>query len=214
MRWCERHKYDVEVTEFLEGEEAGIKRVTFIVKGPYAYGYLKSELGVHRLVRISPFDANKRRHTSFAACDVIPLIEEEKDVVVDEKDLKIDTFRSSGAGGQHVNKTESAIRITHIPSGLIISCQSERSQHQNKAVALKILKSKLKRLELDKQEDNRQKSYDQKGDIGWGYQIRSYVFMPYQLVKDLRTGYESGNIQAVMDGEIDDFIQSYLEKNS
>jgi len=212
LRYCEKKGWKVVLTDILPGEEAGIKRVTFIVYGEYAYGYLKSEIGVHRLVRISPFDANRRRHTSFAACDVMPLIEEDKEIEIKEEDLKIETFRASGKGGQHVNKTESAVRITHIPTGIVVSCQNERSQHKNKAMALKILKSKLKRLEEIKREEEKKKIYEERGEIGWGYQIRSYVFMPYKLVKDLRTGYEEGNVQAVLDGEIDGFIQAYLDK--
>jgi len=214
LRYCEKKKFKTVITDILPGEEAGIKRVTFIVYGEYAYGFLKAEIGVHRLVRVSPFDANKRRHTSFAACDVVPMIEEEKDVEINESDLKIDVFRASGKGGQHVNKTESAVRITHIPTGIVVSCQNERSQHQNKAMALKILKSKLKHIEEIKKQEEKQKIYASRGEIGWGYQIRSYVFMPYQMVKDLRTGYETGNVQAVLDGEIEPFIEAYLNKFS
>lgn len=210
-RWAERNGYTVSVLDILEGDEAGIKSVTFQVNGLNAYGYAKAEKGVHRLVRISPFDAAGRRHTSFASLEVMPEIEDDTTVVINPDDLKIDTYRSSGAGGQHINKTDSAIRITHIPTGIVVSCQTERSQHQNKDNAMKMLKSKLAEiLEREKKE----KIEDIKGetkDIAWGSQIRSYVFHPYTLVKDHRTNYEVGNIGAVMDGEIDEFINAYLK---
>ncbi len=208
-RWAERRGYEIQILDVLPGEEAGIKNVTMLIKGEYAYGYLKSEKGVHRLVRISPFDANRRRHTSFALVEVLPEIED-VEVEIDEKDLKIDTFRASGPGGQHVNVTDSAVRITHIPSGIVVECQNERSQHKNKATALKILRAKLYELERKKQEEEIDKMRV-KGDIGWGYQIRSYVLHPYTMVKDHRTGVEIGNAQAVLDGEIDQFIQAYLK---
>lgn len=209
-RWADSKKYQTEITEILTGEEAGIKSVTFFVRGAYAYGYLKSEIGVHRMVRISPFDSNKRRHTSFASCDVIPEISEEIKIEINESDLRVDTYRSSGAGGQHVNKTESAVRITHLPSGIIVACQVERSQMKNRATAMKLLRAKLYELEQEKKRAALEKHYDDKGDIAWGNQIRSYVFMPYQLVKDLRTGTETGNVQAVMDGHLDPFMAAYL----
>lgn len=211
LRWAEDKGYQVEIVDYQPDDVAGIKSATIIVKGPFAYGYLKGEQGVHRLVRISPFDANKRRHTSFAAVSVIPEIDEDIKVEINEEDLRIDTFRAGGAGGQHVNKTDSAVRITHIPTGIVVSCQSERSQLQNKLKALNMLKAKLYQLELEKQKEKQKELEGEKKDITWGSQIRSYVFQPYQMVKDLRTGYEVGNIEAVMDGEIDGFIQSYLK---
>lgn len=210
-RWAERKGYSLDITDYLPGDGAGIKRVMGIIKGEFAYGLMKAEMGVHRLVRISPFDSNARRHTSFASCDVIPEIAEEINVEIKESDLRIDTYRSSGAGGQHVNKTDSAVRLTHIPTGVVVSCQNERSQIKNRAKAMSILKAKLYDLEQEKQRAALEKHYDERGEIGWGNQIRSYVFMPYQLVKDLRTDFESGNVQAVMDGEIDGFIKSYLD---
>ena len=209
-RWAERKGFEWIPTEIQPGEEAGLRHLTVIVKGPYAFGLLQSETGVHRLVRISPFDANARRHTSFASCDVIPEIEDDVEIEIKDADVKVDTYRSSGAGGQHVNKTESAIRITHFPSGIIVACQNERSQMKNRALAFKILKAKLYEREQEKKRAAFEKRYDEKGDIAWGNQIRSYVFMPYQLVKDLRSDHETGNIQAVMDGELDPFIQAYL----
>lgn len=212
-RWANKKGFEIEIIDLNKGEEAGIKSVTFIVKGKYAYGLLKGEEGVHRLVRISPFDANKRRHTSFASCDVSPEIEEEE-ITIDEKDLKIDTFRASGHGGQHLQKTESAVRITHIPTGIVVQCQSERSQLKNKILAVKLLKSKLYKLKKEEENLEKQKERIKKGDIGWGRQTRSYVFMPYQLVKDNITGIEVGDINSVMDGEIDIFIQAYLEYNA
>jgi peptide chain release factor 2 len=210
-RWAERKGFTIDIVDYLEGDGAGVKRVTAIIKGPYAFGLLKAESGVHRLVRISPFDANARRHTSFASADVIPELDDTAEVAVQEADLRIDTYRSSGAGGQHVNKTDSAVRITHIPTGVVVACQKERSQIKNRAMAMSILKSKLFELEKEKQRAAMEKHYDDRGDIAWGYQIRSYVFMPYQLVKDLRTDYETGNISAVMDGELDPFIKAYLD---
>jgi len=209
-RWCERRGYEVKIIDMISGEEAGLKSVTVEISGSFAYGYLKSETGIHRLVRISPFDSNKRRHTSFASCDVIPEVGEEVELEIKDADLKIDTYRASGAGGQHVNKTDSAVRLTHLPTGAVVACQNERSQHQNKAMAMKLLKAKLAALEEDKRREQTKRRYDGMGQIGWGHQIRSYVFMPYQMVKDLRTGHETGNISAVMDGEIDGFIEAYL----
>lgn len=210
LRWAERTGYSVQVLDLLPGDEAGIKSVTFTVNGEYAYGRLRAEVGVHRLVRISPFDANKRRHTSFASVFVYPEIEDDVDIVIDEKDLRIDTYRSSGAGGQHVNKTSSAIRITHIPTGVVTQCQNERSQHQNKEVAMKVLRAELYAIEQQKKEEEMAKLTGEKKDIAWGSQIRSYVFQPYQMVKDHRTGKEVGQVSAVMDGEIDPFIEAYL----
>lgn len=214
IRWAERHGFEVEIMDILPGDEAGIKSVTFNVKGKYAYGYLKGEGGVHRLVRISPFDANKRRHTSFAAVLVYPEIEEDIEVDIKEDDLKIDTFRASGAGGQHVNKVSSAVRITHLPTGIIVSCQSERSQYRNKEMALKILKARLYDLQIKEQERRLMGIVGDKKEIAWGSQIRSYILQPYRLVKDNRTGVEVGNVDAVLDGDIDIFIDSYLRKKS
>ena len=210
-RWAERNGYTVEVVDITPDDVAGIKSATLHIKGPYAYGYLRGESGVHRLVRISPFDANKRRHTSFASVQVVPEIDEDIEVEIKPEDLKIETFRSSGAGGQYVNTTDTAVRITHIPTGIVVQCQDERSQFQNKQKALKILKAKLYQLELQKLEEKRKQYEGEKTDIGWGHQIRSYVFTPYQLVKDLRTGYEETQVDRVMDGEIDGFIESYLK---
>jgi len=210
IRWAERKGFKVAIVDLQPGEEAGIKSVTLTVSGTYAHGYLKGEAGVHRLVRISPFDANKRRHTSFAAVLVYPEISEDIEVDIKEDDLKIDTFRASGAGGQHVNKTSSAIRLTHIPSGIIISCQNERSQHKNKSTALKILKARLYTIKKKEQEEKLEGFIGEKKDIAWGSQIRSYTLQPYQLVKDHRTGYETGNVNAVLDGAIDNFIKEYL----
>ena len=210
-RWAERKGFSLEVLDYLDGDEAGIKSVTFQVNGINAYGYLKSEKGVHRLVRISPFNAQGKRQTSFVSLDVMPDIEEDLDVEIDEKDLRIDTYRSSGAGGQHINKTSSAIRITHIPTGTVVQCQNERSQFQNKDKAMQMLKAKLYLL---KQEANVEKLSDIRGevkDIGWGNQIRSYVLQPYKLVKDLRTDVETGNADAVLDGALDPFINGYLK---
>lgn len=210
-RWAERKGFQFSITDILPGEEAGIKRVTALVNGFYAYGLLKAELGVHRLVRISPFDANARRHTSFAAVDVIPEIDEEINIEIKESDLRIDTFRSSGAGGQHVNKTDSAVRFTYIPTGVVVTCQKERSQIKNRALAMKILRAKLYDLEQEKKRAALEKHYDERGDIGWGNQIRSYVFMPYQMIKDLRSTYETSNVEGVMNGDLDPFIKAYLD---
>ncbi len=210
-RWAEKHNYKVKILDCLDGEEAGIKSASFIVEGANAYGFLKGENGVHRLVRISPFDASGRRHTSFASLEVIPEINDDIEINISPDDLKMDVYRASGAGGQHVNKTSSAVRITHIPTGIIVACQNERSQFQNRDTAMKILKSKL--IEL-KEREHLEKIEDIKGiqkEIAWGSQIRSYTFMPYTLVKDHRTGYEMGNVEAVMDGELDGFIDSYLK---
>ena len=212
VRFCERHGWTVETTDELPGDEAGIKQISFYIQGLYAYGYLRSEIGVHRLVRISPFDANAKRHTSFVAVSVMPDIDEDIEVDINQADLRIDTYRASGAGGQHVNKTSSAIRITHIPTNIVVQCQAERSQHNNKDMAMKMLKAKLYQLEKEKLDKEKQKIAGEKTDIAWGNQIRSYVFQPYQLVKDLRTGYESGNMNSVMDGNIDEFIASYLKQ--
>lgn len=209
-RWGEAKGYAVKILDYLDGEEAGIKSVTIQVTGENAYGYLKAEKGVHRLVRISPFDSSGRRHTSFASVDVMPELDDDIQVDINPDDLKMDTFRSSGAGGQHINKTESAVRITHIPTGIVVACQTERSQHQNRDTAMKMLKAKL--LEL-KEREHKEKIEDLKGiqmDIAWGSQIRSYVFCPYTLVKDHRTNYEEGNVNAVMDGGLDGFINAYL----
>jgi len=211
LRWAERHGYEVEMLDFVPEEEAGIKGATFLVKGLYAYGYLKAEAGVHRLVRISPFDASGRRHTSFASVFVAPELDETIDVGINEKDLRIDTYRASGAGGQHVNKTSSAVRITHIPTGIVVQCQNERSQHRNKAIAMKILKARLYERELKKREEEKQRLHSEKKEIAWGSQIRSYILQPYQLIKDHRTGYEVGNVKDVLDGNLDGFIGSYLE---
>ena len=213
-RWSERHHFKVKVLDYLAGEEAGIKSASILITGTNAYGFLKSEHGVHRLVRISPFDASGRRQTSFASLEVMPEIDDDYDIEINPADLKIDTYRSGGPGGQHVNKTESAIRITHIPTGVIVACQNERSQHQNREVAMKMLKSKLVKI---KEREHLKRIEDIKGEqqqIGWGSQIRSYVFMPYTLVKDHRTNCESGNINAVMDGDLDPFINAYLKAAS
>jgi len=209
-RFCERKKFDMKVTDVLEGEEAGLKHITFLVQGQYAYGYLKSERGVHRLVRISPFDANRRRHTTFALVDVIPEANDEITIDINPQDLKIETFRAGGHGGQHVNTTDSAVRIIHLPSGIIVQCQNERSQHQNKAVAIRILKARLYEQLKKEQEEKMQEMKGEHKDIAWGNQIRSYVFQPYSLIKDHRTNHEVGNVQRVMDGEIDDFVDAYL----
>ena len=211
LRWCEKNSHQVEMIDIQKMEEAGIKSATFIVKGDYAYGYLKGETGIHRLVRISPFDANKKRHTSFASVNVIPEISDDIDIEINEKDLKIETFRASGAGGQHVNKTESAVRITHLPTGIVVQCQNERSQHRNKDVAMKILKARLYELERKQKEEELKSLRGELKEIGWGNQIRSYILHPYRLVKDHRTNYETGNVKAVLDGEIlDEFIKKYL----
>jgi len=210
LRWAERKGFETQVVDVLPGEEAGIKNVTFLVKGSYAYGYLKCENGIHRLVRISPFDANNRRHTSFASFYTYPELAENIDVEIRDEDLKVDTFRSSGPGGQHVNKTESAIRITHIPTGIVVQCQNERSQHKNRAIAMAILRSRLYELEKKKQEEKMDSLEKEKKDIAWGSQIRSYTLHPYKLIKDHRTKTEIHNADAVLDGEIDPFIKAYL----
>jgi peptide chain release factor 2 len=213
-RWAQRKGYSFQITDILPGEEAGIKNATARVTGDYAYGYLKAEKGVHRLVRISPFDANKRRHTSFASVDVIPEVEEDMDIELSPADLKIETFRSSGPGGQHVNVTDSAVRITHIPTGMVVQCQNERSQYKNKSTALRILKARLSQLSRKRKEEEISKEYAHKKRIEWGSQIRSYVMHPYNLVKDHRSDYQTSNVQAVMDGEIDRFIQAYLKRTA
>ncbi|MCF6335924.1 MAG: peptide chain release factor 2 [Spirochaetales bacterium] len=213
MRWAEDRGFAVSILDYLAGDEAGVKSVTIMVKGRHAYGLLRSEVGIHRLVRISPFDASGRRHTSFASVMVMPELDDTIDIDINEKDLRIDTYRASGAGGQHVNKTDSAIRITHLPSGIVVQCQNERSQHKNKATAMKVLKSRLFEYYSDEQEKEHEKHAKEKKDISWGNQIRSYVFHPYNMVKDHRTKYEVGNIQSVMDGKIDGFIESYLKWN-
>jgi peptide chain release factor 2 len=208
--WADRHGYKNEVIDFTPGDQAGFRSVTMTVEGPYAYGYLKAEIGVHRLVRISPFDANKRRHTSFSSVFVIPEVEEDIDIEVKESDLRIDTFRSSGAGGQKVNKTDSAVRITHLPTGIVVACQNERSQHRNRDTAMKVLKAKLYELEMEKKKKEKEKIEETKKEIAWGSQIRSYVLHPYRMVKDHRTDYEVGDAQRVLDGDLDPFIRTYL----
>ncbi len=214
LRWCERRNYKVEMLDHMPGEEAGIKSATFMVTGPYAYGYLRGEAGVHRLVRISPFDASGRRHTSFASIFVAPELDEDIDIEINEKDLRVDTYRASGAGGQHVNKTSSAVRITHLPTGIVVQCQNERSQHRNRAIALKILKARLYELELMKRDEAREKLHGDKKEIAWGSQIRSYVLQPYQMIKDHRTGVETGNVKDVLDGGIDPFVEGFLQTQS
>jgi len=210
LRWAEKRGFKTEMIDYQEGEEAGIKSVTFNVTGDYAYGYLSAEVGVHRLVRISPFDAAKRRHTSFASVFVFPEIDEEVKVEINEKDLRIDTFRSSGRGGQHVNVTDSAVRITHIPTGIVAQCQNERSQHKNKDVAMKVLRARLYDLRLREQQERFDAMHDEKKEIGFGSQIRSYVFQPYRLIKDHRTKVEVGDVDRVMDGDIEPFIKAFL----
>jgi peptide chain release factor 2 len=210
LRWADRKGYRTEILEYQPGEEAGVKSVTFTVEGDYAYGYLKAEAGIHRLVRISPFDANARRHTSFASVFVYPEIDETIKVEIDEADLRVDTYRSSGAGGQHVNKTDSAVRITHIPTGIVVACQNERSQHKNRAMAMKILRSRLYELELEKQRERMETFHKAKKEIAWGSQIRSYVLHPYRMVKDHRTGIEAGDADRILDGDIDRFIEAFL----
>ncbi|NLB51142.1 MAG: peptide chain release factor 2, partial [Clostridiaceae bacterium] len=209
-RWAEDHDYDLEVLDLLDGEEAGIKTVSFRVGGPNAYGYLRSEHGVHRLVRISPFDSSGRRHTSFASCEVLPELDETIEIEISPDDLKIDTFRASGAGGQHVNKTSSAVRITHLPTGIVVTCQNERSQLSNKETAMRMLKSRLYHLARQRQLDRIEDLKGQVFDIAWGSQIRSYVFCPYTMVKDHRTGFETGDVDGVMDGDLDGFINAWL----
>lgn len=210
LRYAENKKYGTQILDIQDGDEAGIKSTTFLVNGEYAYGYLKGESGVHRLVRISPFDSNKRRHTSFASVFVSPEIDESIEVEVDEKDLRVDTFRASGKGGQHVNKTDSAIRITHIPTGIVVSCQNERSQHQNRNNAMKILRARLYEIEKEKKKEKAEELNSAKMEIGWGSQIRSYIMHPYRMVKDHRTDYEESNVDAVMDGELERLIKNYL----
>jgi peptide chain release factor 2 len=210
LRWCERKRLRTEILDYQAGEGAGIKNATVLVEGPYSYGYLRNESGVHRLVRISPFDSNARRHTSFASIAVTPDIEEEIEVEVNEADLRVDTYRSSGAGGQHINKTDSAVRLTHMPTGIVVACQSERSQHKNKSRAMKILKSKLYELEQQNQRDRIDQLKGQRKKIDFGSQIRNYVMQPYQLVKDLRSEYETSDVHSVLDGEIDPLIESCL----
>ena len=212
-RWIEKSGMKYSVVNYQDGDEAGIKTVTIHVQGPNAFGFLRAERGVHRLVRISPFDSNKRRHTSFCAVETVPDIDDDSEIEVDEKDLKVDTFRASGAGGQHVNTTDSAIRITHIPTGIVVSCQMERSQHKNRATAMKMLQAKLFEL---KQEEQRKELDDHSGtknEIGWGSQIRSYVLHPYKMIKDLRTNFETSNVNSVLDGDLDDFIHAYLRSD-
>ena len=210
LRYCERKGFKVEFTEYQPGDDAGLKGATFTVEGPYAYGYLKSESGIHRLVRISPFDANSRRHTSFCSVFVFPELDDSIEIEVEDKDIKVDTFRASDAGGQHINKTDSAIRITHIPSGIVVACQNQRSQHSNRATAMKQLKARLYEMEIRKKEEEAAAFSEEKKEIGWGSQIRSYVLHPYRMVKDHRTGYETGNTDSVLDGDLDGFIEAYL----
>ena len=210
-RWAEAHGYSVELLDLLEGDEAGIKSVTFEVNGENAYGYLKSEMGIHRLVRISPFNANGKRQTSFASCDVMPDIEDDIDIEVKDEDIRVDTYRSSGAGGQHINKTSSAIRITHFPTGIVVTCQNERSQHMNKDKAMQMLKSKLLMLKMEENEEAHAEIRGDVSGISWGNQIRSYVFQPYTMVKDLRTGEETSNVNGVMDGALENFMNAYLK---
>ena len=211
LRWAEQNGFKTQMLDYQDGEEAGIKSVTFNVIGEYAYGYLASETGVHRLVRISPFDANKRRHTSFASVAVYPEIDETVEVVIEEKELRIDTYRSAGKGGQHVNTTDSAVRITHLPTGIVVQCQNERSQHKNKAVCMKVLRARLFELEMEKKRAETQSIEDSKLEIAWGSQIRSYVLQPYRLAKDHRTKVEVGDVDRVLDGDLDKFIKAYLQ---
>ena len=211
IRWAERREFSYEALSLQEADEAGVKSASIRVMGLYAYGYLKAEQGVHRLVRISPFDANSRRQTSFASVEVVPELDDDIQVTILDKELRVDTYRASGAGGQHVNKTDSAVRLTHLPTGLVVSCQNQRSQHKNRATAMKVLKAKLYQLELAKREESLKAFYGDRGSISWGNQIRSYVLAPYQMVKDLRTGVETGNTQAVLDGDLDEFITAYLK---
>jgi len=210
LRWAEQHRYKLEWIEESAGEEAGLKSATLRVQGADAYGWLKTETGVHRLVRISPFDSSARRHTSFASVGVYPVIDDSVDIEILDKDLRVDTYRASGAGGQHVNKTDSAVRLTHLPTGIVVQCQNDRSQHKNRAAAMKMLRARLYELEMQKREAEAQAEHDAKSDIGWGHQIRSYVLQPYQMVKDLRTNVETSNTQAVLDGDIDAFLAAAL----
>ena len=211
LRWVERHGFKAELVDTQPGDGAGIKNATLTVEGPYAFGYLKAEAGIHRLVRISPFDSNARRHTSFASIFVYPEIDEAVEVDINEDDLRVDTYRSSGAGGQHVNKTDSAVRLTHLPTGIVVACQNERSQHKNKSMAMKILRARLYELEMEKQKEKMEVFTKTKKEIGFGSQIRSYVLHPYRMVKDHRTGKEIGNADAVLDGALDQFIEAYLQ---
>lgn len=210
LRWAERMDYTTQIVDILPGDEAGIKNVTITIDGDYAYGYLKAEEGIHRLIRISPFDASGRRHTSFASVSVIPQVEDDIDIEIKEDEIKIDTYRSSGCGGQKVNKTDSAVRITHLPTGIVVQCQNERSQHKNREMALKLLKARLYEIELKKREEDKKRNYDQKKEIAWGSQIRTYVLHPYKQVKDHRTLVETSNADAVLDGEINEFIEKFL----
>jgi len=212
VKWAGKHDYEVQEMDFQKAEEAGIKNATVLIKGPYAYGRMKAEQGVHRLVRISPFDGQARRQTSFASVEVVPELEDDLAVDIRKEDLRVDTFRASGAGGQHVNKTESAIRITHLPTGVVVSCQTERSQHKNRDSAMRALRSKLYQLELAKREEELAKFYGDRGSISWGNQIRSYVLQPYQMCKDLRTDIETSDVDGVLDGDLDPFIEGYLKK--
>jgi peptide chain release factor 2 len=210
QRWCEFRQWEVEITDALAGDTAGIKNATLLVRGENAYGFCKAERGVHRLVRISPFDANKRRHTSFASVDVIAEIEESEEIAIPPNEFQVDTYRSGGKGGQNVNKVETAVRITHLPTGLVVASQSQRSQHQNRATAMKLLLSRIYAQRLDAQQQEMERFYGEKGSVSWGNQIRSYVFQPYRMVKDLRTGEETSNVQAVMDGDLDQFVNAWL----
>src|SRR4029077_14457280 len=214
LRYAERKGWSTEIVDYQAGEEAGLKSVTVMVRGDYAYGYMKSEHGVHRRVRTSPFDAAKRRHTSFASVYVYPDIDEEIEIEINDKDLRVDTYRSSGAGGQHVNVTDSAVRITHLPSGIVVTCQNERSQHKNRDVAMKLLRARLYQLEIEKRKEEQTKIEGVKKEIGFGSQIRSYGLQPYQLIKDVRTGYEVGDVQRVLDGDLDGFVEAYLEQRA
>ena len=214
LRWAEKKKFETKIIDILTGEEAGLKNVTFMVNGPYAYGYLKAESGIHRLVRISPFDAGARRHTSFSSVFVIPEVSDDIVVEIDEKDLRVDTFRSSGAGGQHVNKTDSAVRITHLPTGIVVQCQNERSQHKNKATAMKILRARLYEKEMEEKGEKLQELHNSKKEIAWGSQIRSYVMHPYKMVKDHRSNRVVHQVDRVMDGDIDELIRAYLLSTS
>ncbi len=211
-RWAERHSFDVSILDLQPGEEAGVKSATLEIKGESAYGYLKAEAGVHRLVRISPFDAQSRRHTSFASVFVYPLVEDDIEIEIDEGDLRVDTYRASGAGGQHVNKTDSAVRLTHLPTNIVVACQQERSQHKNRATAMKMLRAALYQHALEQREEDRQALEATKTDIGWGSQIRSYVFQPYTMVNDHRTELKLGDVQRVMDGDLDPFIEAFLKR--
>jgi peptide chain release factor 2 len=214
VRYAERKGWSADIVDYQSGEEAGLKSVTVMIRGDYAYGYMKSEHGVHRLVRISPFDAAKRRHTSFGSVYVYPDIDEEIEIEINDKDLRVDTYRSSGAGGQHVNVTDSAVRITHLPTNVVVTCQNERSQHKNRDVAMKLLRSRLYQLEVEKRQEAQEKLEGEKKDIAFGSQIRSYVMQPYQMIKDLRTGYEVGDVQRVMDGDLDGFVEAYLAQRA